>query len=350
MENNIWLYLQLFADGGDGGGDGGASAAASGESAVVAVQPVKSLEELGVPRDRIERLKNRANRKSVQAGNAITIVDNPATQANEQDRAAAEENAQPQKEDAKKPTWDELMKDPDYNRQMQQVVQARLKDDKGAKETLQKLAPILESLGAKYSLDTSDVNNLDIDALTKAVAGDDSYYEQRADELGVSPETARQLDQLEKFKARQEEQQRQTIEQQTRQQHYMKLVQQADALKAVFPNFDLQTELQNPTFLRMTSPQIGLSVEDAYYAVHRKEIQTASMQATARNVEQKLAASIAANKTRPSENGIGTQASTLGAVDFKHLSKEQREGIKQQVRAAKASGRTLYPGQIFSGR
>ncbi len=242
------------------------------------------------------------------------------------------------------------MKDPDYNRQMQQVVQARLKDDKGAKETLQKLAPILESLGAKYSLDTSDVNNLDIDALTKAVAGDDSYYEQRADELGVSPETARQLDQLEKFKARQEEQQRQTIEQQTRQQHYMKLVQQADALKAVFPNFDLQTELQNPTFLRMTSPQIGLSVEDAYYAVHRKEIQTASMQATARNVEQKLAASIAANKTRPSENGIGTQASTLGAVDFRHLSKEQREGIKQQVRAAKAAGKTLHPSQIFSGR
>ncbi len=66
MENNIWLYLQLFADGGDGG-DGGASAAASGENAVAAVQPVKSLEELGVPRDRIERLK-KAGESHVRAG------------------------------------------------------------------------------------------------------------------------------------------------------------------------------------------------------------------------------------------------------------------------------------------
>lgn len=347
MTNKTWLHLQLFADGGDGGGDGGASTATTGDTAAAAAQPMRSLEELGVPRDRIERLKNRAQRRSAQAAQeSIKVVENPAPQQIEEDRAAAGKETQTESEAAKKPTWDELMKDPDYNKQMQQVVQARLREDKGAKETLGKLAPILESLGAKYNLDTSDISKMDIDALQKAVAGDASYYEQKADELGVSPDTARQLDQLEKFKARQEEQERQTLEQQNRQKHYMKLVQQSEDLKSRFPAFDLQTELQNPTFLRMTSPQVGLSVEDAYYAIHRKEIQ----EATARSVEQKVAASMAANKARPSENGIASQASSLGAVDFKHLSKAQREGIRQQVRAAKASGRTLYPNQIFSNR
>ena len=42
----------------------------------------------------------------------------------------------------------------------------------------------------------------------------------------------------------------------------MKLAQQAEALKAQFPDINLDTELQNPQFLRLTAPDIGMSVED----------------------------------------------------------------------------------------
>lgn len=355
MAKIIWLNLQLFADGGagDGGaGDGGAqSAAATGAIDAAAVHPSRSLEELGVPRDRIERLKKRANRNAAKGEGAITIAQPAPMESETRDAAAEEATETPKDETATtKPSWDDLMKDPDYNRRMQETVQARLKDDKGAKETLNKLAPILESLGAKYGLDASDISKMDIDALSKAVAGDDSYYEAKADELGVSPETARQLDQLEKFKARQQEQERQNLEQQTRQQHYMKLVEQAEEMKKVFPNFDLHTELQNPAFLRMTAPNSGLTVEQAYYALHHREIQQASMQATARNVEQRVAASVAANKSRPSENGLGAQAASNGSLNMGHLTKEQREGIRKQVQAAKSSGRKIYPNEIFGAR
>lgn len=352
MTKTIWLDLQLFADGGDGG-DGSAGAAASGDTAAVAAQPVRSLEELGVPKDRIERLKKRANRSVRVDADASAIVTNSApvnpAQTTE-GQAAADEKQTSKPEENAKPTWEDLMKDPDYNRRMQEVVQARLKEDKGAKETLQKLAPILESLGAKYEMDTSDIGKLDIDALQKAVENDASYYEKKADELGVTPDTARQLDQLQKFKQQQAEQQRISVEQQAAREHLTKLINQGEELKKVFPNFNLQTELQNPVFQRMTHPSVGLSVEDAYYAIHRQEIQQASLQATARNVEQKVAASVAANKARPSENGLASQASSQGTFDVRHLTKEQREGIKAQMREAKVAGKKLYPHQVFGAR
>ena len=358
MAKIFWLDLQLFADGaaGDGGagGNGAGGAAATGENVAAAVQPSRSLEELGVPRDRIEKLKKRANRSLRVDADASAIVTNSAAaeppQAAES-QAAADTNAENQNENAtKKPTWEELMKDPDYNRHMQEVVQARLKEDKGAKETLTKLAPILESLGAKYEMDTSDIGKLDIDALQKAVEADSSYYEKKADELGVAPEVARQLDQFEKAKQREAEERRITMEQQAAREHLMKLIGQGEELKKTFPGFDLQTELQNPTFQRMTHPRVGLSVADAYYAIHREEIQRASLQATARNVEQRVAASVAANKARPSENGLASQASSQGSLDIRHLTKEQREGIRKQAQMAKASGQKLYPHQVFGAR
>lgn len=355
MHKHFELDLQRFADGGgDGGtGDGGnAGAANSGVTAAVAAQPNRSLEELGVPRDRIERLNKRRARAAASAdGGELVIASNRSAEGKPADQAAAGENQtseakQKPQESAKRLTWDEIKADPEYNKEMQKMMQARLKSANASEETLAKLSPILEALGAKYNLDTSDLGKLDIDALRKAVDGDASYYEQKADELGVSPETARQLDQFEKMKQRQEEERRQTIEQQTRQQHYMKLVQQSEEMKKVFPNFDLQTELQNPTFLRMTSPQIGLSVEDAYYAVHRAEIQQAAMQATARNVQESLARSVQANAQRPSDN-TSAQASSLASIDYKNMSRQQREALRSRIRTAGARGEKLYPQDVF---
>jgi len=51
--------------------------------------------------------------------------------------------------------------------------------------------------------------------------------------------------------------------------HIEGLRQEGEELKKTFPNFDLQNELQNPVFRRMTAPGSGLTVADAYYAVHR---------------------------------------------------------------------------------
>lgn len=62
-------------------------------------------------------------------------------------------------------------------------------------------------------------------------------------------------------------------------EHFRSLAEQEAELKKTVPDFDLQRELQNPTFLRMTAPGSGLRVADVYFALHRQELQEAAAQA-----------------------------------------------------------------------
>ena len=327
-----WLNLQLFAGEGDGGGEG----AATGESAVDPGQ--QRLLELGVPADKIR--KNRAYKVTTPTPKTATAGQGKAQEQNPEQAAAAENPTEDNKtENPARMSWDEIMADPEYNKQMQAVVQSRLRSAKGAEETLGKLTPALELIARRYGQDPA---NPDYDALAKAISDDESYYEDKALEMGVSVETAMKIDQQERDTARQQRQQAQTLEQQKFQQHIVKLEQQAEAMKKVFPNFDLRTELQNPAFARMTSPNVGISVEDAYYAVHRNEIQTAAMQVTAQKTAQKISNAIASGSRRPNENGTSGQAPSVTTFDYRSMSPEQRKALKDRIR----SGEKIYPGQV----
>ena len=334
MKFDKWLNLQLFA--GEGSGDGGGEGAATGESAVDPGQ--QRLLELGVPADKIR--KNRAYKVNTPTPKAATAGQGKAQEQNPEQAAAVENPTEENK--TKAPTrmsWDEIMADPEYNKQMQAVVQSRLRSAKGAEETLGKLAPALELLARQHGQDPAKI---DYDALAKSISDDEHYYEDKALEMGVSVETAMKIDQQERDTAREQRQQAQTLEQQKFQQHIVKLEQQAEAMKKVFPNFDLRTELKNPSFARMTSPNVGISVEDAYYAVHRNEIQTAAMQVTAQKTAQKISNAIASGSRRPNENGTSGQAPSVTTFDYRSMSPEQRKVLKDRIR----SGEKIYPGQV----
>ena len=335
MKDNKWLNLQLFA--GEGAGDGGGEGAATGESAVDPGQ--QRLLELGVPADKIRKRANRTAAK--QPGGAVNTAPKAQEpqQTNEQAAAAENPTEENKTEAPARMSWDEIMADPEYNKQMQAVVQSRLRSAKGAEDNLGKLTPALELLARKHGQDPA---NIDYDALAKAISDDESYYEDKALEMGVSVETAMKIDQQERDNARQQRQEAQTLEQQKFQQHIMKLEQQGEAMKKVFPNFDLRTELKNPAFARMTSPNVGISVEDAYYAVHRNEIQTAAMQVTAQKTAQKISNAIQAGSRRPDENGTSGQAPSVTTFDYRSMSPEQRKALKARI----LSGEKIYPGQV----
>jgi hypothetical protein len=225
---------------------------------------------------------------------------------------------------------------------MQAVVRSRLKSEKSAEDALSKMAPAIEVMARKYNLDPK---NMDYDALATAINNDDAYYEDKALEMGVSVETAKRVDQMERDTERQKAMEQRTLQEQKIQQHFVKLEQQGEALKKVFPNFDLRTELKNPAFARMTAPNVGISVEDAYYAVHRNEIQTASMQITAQKTAEKISNAIQSGSRRPDESGASSQAPSVSTFDYRSASKEQRDALKQRIREAAARGEKLYPGQ-----
>ena len=328
------LNLQLFAEGGEGGGEG----AATGESSGVPGQ--RSLQELGVPADKIRKRQKAAPATKLPEGAVMQ-------QSVAQPVAEATNTEETETKAPNRMSWDEIKADPEYSKkydeEMQNAVKTRLKSSKGAEEALAKFDPAKELLARRYNLDPESPDFYD--ALTKAINDDNAYYEDKAIEMGVPVETAKKIDQQERDEARRQREEARTLEQQKIQQHIQKLEQQGEAMKQTFPNFDLRKELQNPTFARMTSPGVGLSVEDAYYAVHRREIQTAAMQVTAQKTAQKISNSIQAGQKRPAENGTSGQAASVTSFDYSKASREQREELKRQIRSAAARGEKIYPGR-----
>ena len=346
MAKNNWFWLQLFAGegagasaGGEGGGDGAVSGANDGVDA-----EHQRLRELGVPE---EKLRKRAQRASAKLPEGAVRTAPKETAKPQEQVATAEENPNPTEETAATPTptrmsWDEIMADPEYNEQMQKTVQSRLRSAKAAEESLAKLTPALEVLARRHGL---NAENMDYEALAKAINDDDAFYEDKALEMGVSLETAKRIDQQERDDARKKREEARTLEETKLRNHFMKLEQQGEAMKKVFPSFDLRKELQNPVFARMTSPNVGVSVEDAYHAIHRREIMQAGMQVTAQQTAQKISNAIQAGSRRPDENGTSGQSASVTTFDYSKASREQREALKQQIRAAAARGEKLYPGR-----
>lgn len=330
--------LQLFA--GEGAGDGGAGAAESGEESVAAGH--QRLLELGVPAEKLR--KNRAYMSKPAVSKPATAEQEEKPQTEAEQAAAADTHTEEEKTDqTTRMTWEQIMADPEYNRQMQATVQSRLKSAKDAEEKLAKLAPAIEVLARKHG---QDPNNPDYEALAKAINDDDSFYEDLALQLGVSSSTAKKMDQEKRDGIRKQVQEQQSLAQQQFQQHIMKLEQQAEALKAIYPSFDLRKEMQNPVFARMTAPGTGfMSVEDAYNAVHRKELEAAKAQVIAKQAADKISNSIAANSRRPNENGTSGQAPSVTSFDYRNASREQREALKRQIREAAARGEKVYPGR-----
>jgi hypothetical protein len=348
MAKTKWFWLQLFAGEGAGasaGGDGSGDGAVAGANEGLAAEDQRLL-ELGVPEEKLRKRAKRANAK-LPEGAVRTTPKEVQEQKPQEQVATAEEN--PTEEKTKDPdttptrmSWDEIMADPEYNKEMQAVVQARLRSAKNAEESLSKLAPALEVLARRHGL---DAENLDYEAIAKAINDDDAYYEDMALEKGVSVETVKQMDQEKRDQARQQREEARNLEQQKIHNHFRSLEQQGEALKKVFPKFDLRTELQNPVFARMTSPNVGVSVEDAYHAVHRKEIAAAQSQVIAQRTAENISNAIQAGSRRPDENGTSGQSASVTTFDYSKASKAQRDALKQQIRAAAARGEKLYPGR-----
>ena len=350
MAKNKWFWLQLFAGEGGGaaggtgasGGEGGGDGAVSGVTDGVAAEHQRLL-ELGVPEEKLRKRAKRANAKLPEG--AVRTAPKQAQEQKPQEQVATANNPTEDKTEKATPTrmsWDEIMADPEYNKQMQSVVQSRLKSAKGAEEALAKMAPALELLARKHGQDPA---NVDYDALAKAINDDDAFYEDKALEMGVTVETAKRIDQQEREHARQQKQEAINLEQQKLRNHFKKLEEQGESLKQVFPNFDLRKELQNPKFAQMVNPNSLMSLEDAYYAIHRKEIMSAGMQVTAQQTAQKISNAIQAGSRRPDENGTSGQSASVTTFDYSKASKAQRDALKREIRAAAARGEKLYPGR-----
>ena len=212
-----------------------------------------------------------------------------------------------------------------FDARMQNTIQKRLKGHKEIVDKYEALTPTLDTLAKKYGVDASD-----IDALNKAIEEDDSYYEEEALEKGITVEQLKQFKKMERENAelkklRDEKNAKEAVE-----KRVAGWMEESKQVKAIYPQFDLKSELQNPKFADLLRVP-GVDVRTAYELAHKDEIIAGAMQFTAKTVEKKIADKIAANGARPTENGLNSQSASLTKSDVSQLSKADILDIQRRV-------------------
>ena len=303
----LLINLQLFADG-DGGTGATGTTGTTGDTGTAAVSQTK-----GVNKASLEDIKYGVQETAHDANVQTTVTDEDGSTATTVDRNAEFEKLI-------KGEYKDL-----YDAKMQDTIQKRLK---GTKETVDKynsLAPTLELLANKYGVDSSDIT-----ALNKAIEEDDAYYEEEALEKGISVQQLKDIRRME----RENTALKQQMQEQQAKENADKLVanwmDQSEQLKAVYPNFDLNAELQNSQFADLLRIP-GVDVRTAYELSHKDEIIAGAMQFTAKTVEKKLTDKIIANGARPVENGMNSQSAAVVKSDVSQLSNADLDEINRRV-------------------
>jgi len=212
-----------------------------------------------------------------------------------------------------------------YDARVQNTVQKRLKGTKETVEKYEALSPMLELLGKKYGVDPADAA-----ALSAAIEEDDTYWEDEALEKGITVEQLKDIRRMERENADLKRQMAEVENKKKAGELYASWMQQAESLKAIYPSFDLETEMRNQRFvdlLRIPS----VDVRTAYEVVHKDEILPAAMQFAAKTAEQKVTAKIAANGSRPSENGMASQSASVHERDVSQLSRDQILDFQRRI-------------------
>lgn len=299
------LSLQLFAE---GAGDGG-TAEGQGVTAGAASQQTK-----GVTAGAAAQQKG--------AKNPLAEV-KYGIQEEEAPAAEVQKVAQPNPE----AEFDALIKGKykaQYDAKMQDIIRKRLK---GTEETVDKynaIQPILDILGKKHGVDASDIQ-----ALTKAIEQDDSYFEQEAMERGLTVKQLKEVRSMEQENAELRKQMQEKQTQENANKLYASWMQQAEEVKKVYPGFDMRAEMQNPKFQDLLRSNID--VRTAYEVIHKDDIIRGAMQFTAQTVESKIAKKIAANGARPTENGAGSGSAAIVKRDPSLWTREDRREVARRV-------------------
>ena len=292
------LNLQLFGEG-TGGGDGGTGAeGATGATATAAVSQTKGA-------------------KNPLADVKYGIQEDATPSPEVKETATEDRNAR--FEALIKGEFKDL-----YDARMQDTIQKRLKGSKETVDRYNALTPTLEMLAKKYGVDPNDIN-----ALNKAIEEDDSYYEEEALEKNMSVQQLKEIKKMERENADLKRQMQEQERRENADRLYSHWMQQSEAIKSVYPSFDLRAELQNPRFTDLLRNNVD--VRTAYEVLHKDEIIPAAMHFTAKTVEQKLTNKVIANGARPVENGNSSQGATVVKSDVSQLSKADRAEIIRRV-------------------
>lgn len=335
------MNLQYFAEGGDGGAgaaEGGAAEAAAPAVQAPALRPAQ------------ERLARRSGALKGKAAGGEKLPQPPAggsplkegASGSESDPAEAEKHQEPAKEPKAEKTPEERrrafgeMVQGEYSDVFQEMMQRAI--DKATENIRQnpQVARLTQALANAYGVDTDDMDGL-IEAVENGRVKDEKYYEDLAQQRGVSVKTARELDKMESDLKRSNARnaQLQAMQQEATRQQRVSQIQaqweaQAAQLKTQYPDFELQEVLANEQVADLM--RRGVSLPDAYRAAYFDHIMQQATAQTAQKVEQGVAARIQQRASRPGENGTRPGGAVTTHVDVASMSRRQLEDLERRAR------------------
>ena len=326
------MNLQLFAE-----GDGAAAGEGGAEAAPAVQEPA-----LRPAQERLARRSGALRSKASPAAPAQETASEPAqeTQPQESGKPEAEEE-KPQEQKAektpeeKRKAFGELVRG-EYSDIFNEVMQQAIIKAGEAVHADPKAAALRQALSEAYGIDGEDVDGL-IEAVKNGKVKDDAYYEELAQQRGVSVKTARELDKMEsdlrrandqnaKLQAAQQEAARPRRAAQIRAQWET----QAAQLKAQYPDFDLGEVLANEQVGELM--RRGVSLPDAYRAAYFNPLMELATARTAQTVEQGVTARIQQRAARPGENGTRPGGAVTTKFDISNTTRRQREELERRAR------------------
>ena len=343
------MDLQLLADGAAAGGEAAGDGAAAGTTGVTAPDAGEQTQQPRTSRQ-AERMR-RKQRREAQA---------PALQAAQPDAAGAPDGTgqaegaapgageqQPETAQAEeRKSFDALIKGEykqEFDARVQDILRKRFREDDARKERDGKIQELMLTLAELTGQKIDEGAEIDPEALRQALLKNEGIVDAAAMEAGVG--TDQYLQQLrmrtENATMRQQlagirQAQQQEREQERSRRAFDALQQEAEALRqARYPELDFTQLIENAQAVRtlqaLQAAGAANPVRTVYEMLHRDDILAGVTQAAKQQATQQVAASVAANRARPQENGGKAQGGLLTGVDVKNLSRQQRKDIRQRV-------------------
>lgn len=289
------LNIQLFADGG---------AAGDGSAAGEGVTATDAMSQEGVT----DQVAND------QEGTTETVELTP-------------EQLEAEYEEAIKGKYKDI-----HQKKMSKVVSLRVNELKPKVDKYNRSQSLIQKLADRYGIKDAE----DIDSIESAFDNDDPKLEEEALEMGLTVDQLKEIKQLrrenqqwkkekaDEVKRKQEEARQQAINQQLE-----KWNQEAQGVKGVYSNFDIDTEIKNKDFSDLIAA--GIPMQKAYEVVHFQELMTSGMQTAQKEAEKKIANAVASNTKRVAENGVSGNAAAVVHTDVSKMTREQIEDINARV-------------------
>ncbi len=195
-----------------------------------------------------------------------------------------------------------------YGRRMQRAALERTKGMRAAVDRLNSFSGAFEVLAARYGTTADDP------ALAEKIASDAALLSETAERKGGTASAELELAAM----RAQKEQAEALIQHILADQEVQRWQREAETLAEKYPGFQLEEQLAAPNFAGLLRSG-SVSLEGAYLALNHDRV----LEELTRRAEKKAADTVAAGKSRPRENAMGSGAGVTVSRDPMRLSPEE---------------------------